>query len=246
MLCFFRTWFFAGLFQHDLETLLRKKYQNCKIVFYIQDQVRVSGIPLEILKDHADLMIYYDKVDAEKWGGLQYDVPYSEIMEFSATSEEVCSDVYFAGYAKDRYEDILRVYEALTTKGIVCDFNIIGVPKEKRMYEDHINYDRILTYKENLIKAGKSRCILEIIQKESVGNTLRVYEAIMLNKLLLSNNESLKKSSIYSEKYMQVYENPESIDIEFIRNMQDVVYINKSILYPVNFLNFVDRYLSED
>ena len=240
---FFRNWFFAGLLEHNLVMLLRKKYPNCKIVFYIQDQVGVSGIPLELLKNNSDLIIYYDKEDAKKQGGQHYDVPYSSIEEFEVAPKEISSDVFFVGYAKNRYDDIISVYEVLKEKGLVCDFNIIGVQKEKRLYENEINYEKVLSYKENLEKVGRTRCVLEVIQKESVGNTLRVYEAIMLDKLLLSNNQALKENSLFDERYMYIYDNIQNISTDFIRNSERVCYTNKACLYPENLLYFIEERL---
>lgn len=243
---FFRTWFIKGLLEYNFATLLRKRYPNCKIVFYIQDQVSVSGIPIELLKKNADLMIYYDQKDALNFDGIYHDVPYSTIDEFKVSSDKICSDVYFVGYAKNRYEDIIKVFEKLTSKGLKCDFNIMGVPKEKRIYEEQINYDRVLKYKENLEKVGRTRCILEIIQRGSEGNTLRTYEAIMLDKLLLSNNMALKKNDLYEKEYMQIYTDVQDIDIDMIKNQQDVYYRNKERLYPENFIYFIERNLTED
>lgn len=238
---FFRTWFLVGLLDNGFAEILKKAYPNCKIVFFLQDQVRVSGISIDLLKESADLMIYYDKCDAAKWGGRQHDVPYSRIDDFKVSEDEIESDVYFCGYAKDRYDQIIKFYEVLTSRGLLCDFHIIGVAKEKRLYEDKINFEKVLTYEENLNKVARTRCVLEIIQRESEGNTLRVYEAIMLDKLLLSNNEALVKSTLYNEKFMSVCIKPEYVNSEWIKNSKDVHYEGKEALYPDKLLDFIEK-----
>ena len=243
---FFRTWFLAGLLKYGFATLLKHQYPNCKIVFYIQDQVSVSGIPIELLKDNSDLVIYYDKKDALKYDGLYYNVPYSAIDEFKVPSNKISSDVYFVGYAKDRYWDIIEAYEKLSSEGLICDFNIMGVPKENRLYEDDINYENVLSYEENLKKAGKARCILEIIQKGSQGNTLRTYEAIMLDKILLSNNQDLKESDLYDARYMQIYTDIREVDIDKIQMQKNVQYRDKDRLYPEKFLDFIEQILKRE
>ena len=79
-----------------------------------------------------------------------------------------------------------------------CDFNIMGLPKgEKRI--SGINYPDILfSYTENIQHILKTKCILEIMQDNADGFTPRLWESIIYDRHLLSNNKNIASSIFYN------------------------------------------------
>ena len=140
-------------------------------------------------------------------------------------------------------EEIYQVFDYLSNNGCICDFHLIGVPEDKRIAKKGLSYEDYISYDQNLQIILSSNCLLEIIQHNSSGNTLRTNEAVIFNKKLLSNNAYLRDSSVWTPQNMRIFSNSCEIDIDFIKNKSNVHYSNKELLYPQKFLNQVTRWL---
>lgn len=195
------------IFKNNIEVLgisffqdLKNKYPNSKMVVYFQDIISsYKNFDLEGVRKFADCLVTYDKGDAEMYGMGYFPTPYS-IFDIDDNDLLKKSDIYFTGYAKTRYKTIFNVYEKCREQRLLCDFNLVGVPKDQQIYTDEIHYDCPLTYKENLQHVLKTRCILEIMQEGAVGFTPRLWEAIMYDKHLLTNNISVRDTEYYSNR----------------------------------------------
>ena len=82
----------------------------------------------------------------------------------------------------------------------------------------HTDY---ISYFENLGAVRESKAILEVCIKGQSANTLRALEAIVYDKLLITNNEKIKDSKFYDSKRMIVIH-----DIEDIRKLKPTNLIN--------------------
>ena len=234
--------------KYGLSKIIRNYYPNSKVVFFFQDLVCKSIYREEFLKnnrDNADLIYTFDYGDAIKYDLKFHNLPYSDLNRLFNGVEQIY-DISFVGKAKDRYEEIINAYKYLKKQKFKLGFFIVGVPKEKRVFADEINYLDFIPYKDYLKIEAKSKCILEIMQKGGTGNTLRVNEAIALNKLLISNNKMLLYNPFYDSKYMKVYENLEELDIrEFINSIKDIHYDNKEKIYLSSFFKQIEKDLIE-
>lgn len=148
------------------------------------------------------------------------------------------SDVYFIGSAKDRLEFIFDVFHRLKKEGIACDFYLSDVPSSKKIREDGLNYLNKMSYIENLKHVVRTKCILEILQGNARGSTLRTWEAIMYDKKLLTNNLSITNDFYYDGNYVSLL-NGNDIDADFIK--QDNSYTNpyKDQISPNKLLDFI-------
>lgn len=234
--------------KYGISKIIKEKYPNSKIIYFFSDLVSKDKNKEEFLTNYryiADLIYSFDYDDAKKHNLKFHNVPFSDLSGLFDNVEQKY-DVSFVGQAKDRLEEIISAYKALKKQNLKLCFYIIGVPKEKQVFADEINYCDFIPYKEYLNIEAESKCILEIIQKGSKGNTLRVYEAISLNKLLISNNIMLKQNPCYDSKYMRVYDNLDEIDVKaFIDSNKDVHYENKKELYPSAFFKHIEKDLKE-
>ena len=89
--------------------------------------------------------------------------------------------------------------------------------------DSNIHYE-LLPYDENVEKANRSNCILEIVREGFVGFTYRYYEAVVYNKKLLTNNADIRRMKYYDARYMQYFERIEDIDWEWVKDSADVNY----------------------
>ena len=79
--------------------------------------------------------------------------------------------------------------------------------------------------------------------EKQYGPSLRYFEAVCYNKKLLTNNPCVVDLPYYDPRYIQVFNNPSDIDIDWLREDCTVDYGYKGDFSP-NIL--IDRILYED
>ncbi|MDE6444893.1 MAG: hypothetical protein K2K64_10825, partial [Muribaculaceae bacterium] len=234
----------------------RRFYPKAKIVVYFTDLIKInnmrfSNAPIDInyLKSLSDLILTYDPEEACHFGLTYYPVPLSRIENISDVKE--VWDVYFIGQAKNRLPLIMQTYHALSKKGLKVNFIISGVPKNNQENLPGITYINgiSLSYKENIRTVLRSKCLLEIIQKNSTGDTIRTKEALVYNKKLLTNNPLIVNAPFYNPEYICYFENPDDINPEFIKGLakdEVVDYHYKDQLSPLRLLEFIENHLNNE
>lgn len=227
------------LLQFGLCDKVRKSFENCKIVYFINDLVGKTKQPVSLMKEDADLVYSYDPLDCEKYGLINHVIPYSNyIFPIKGVPKY---DVVFVGAAKDRLGEILSIYYYLSNHEVKCHFRIIGVPKEQQVIEEGISYSGRISYEENLRILLDSNCILDVIQGESSGNTIRVGEAIVMGKKLLTNNIHTRYNGVFDGNNMRVFTNVEEIDLPFLLDRSPIIYDIKEKMYPIELLREIDN-----
>lgn len=198
--------------------LLKKKYKNSLHVVLLFDVIFARKMNIECLKSNYDRVYIYNQTEAE-FLGISYFPPFYS-KNFSTPSEEKETyDVSFVGHAKDRFKEIIEVYEKLTGAGLKCKFYIVGVNADSQKYKGEIIYEKRYLSEEEYFKLyiAPSKCLLEIGNTGTNALTARVREAVMYDKKILSNNVCLKKYKYYRDDMMQVYDRVENIDISFFK-----------------------------
>ena len=212
-LIFFRTPIYTRGVDARFEQYLQKIYPNASVVVYCADFVdKYKTTTIDVLKEKSSIVLVYDVGEAKKYQLTFLPLPYSSLNYESSVQRK---SVYFGGAAKDRFQDILKVYKKLTRDGYFCAFYIQGVPEAERIVLEGMNYiDEYMSYKTYLELASKCEYILELVQGNSTGRTLRVGEAIRLKKYLISNNCCMLNDPIYNASNMEVFKNCEEINLE--------------------------------
>lgn len=242
-LCFI---FFAN--QHELINngfigYLKKRYPSCKVVFYFQDLVKINTkIDVEDLKKQFDLVLSYDKGDCERFGLIYHPTPYSRIEIKSSDKYPKC-DVFFCGKAKTRLGTLIQAYKELVNQGQSCLFIITGVPEEEQITLPGIVYNSGITYKENISYEQNARCLLEIMQDDATGFTPRLWEAIMFDKHLLTNNKTVMQSEFYVKEYCHSLDELDNVS-SWINKEVKYSHKQKQALSPAHFLEKIETILS--
>ena len=211
----------------------------------MQDLVkRFPGINIENLKNIFDLILSYDEGDCIQFGLIYHPTPMSNV-RIQDRSEVDSTDVYFCGRAKGRYDIICNVYKKCLEMNLKCDFHVFSVPNFE-MQLAGIHYDRdYMTYEKNLIHMSKAKCILEVMAPDASGFTPRLWEAIIYDKYLITNNTKVFTSSFFNEGKII------SIDdfLGGIWNKEKICEQNqwneniKKQLSPLNLLLFIEKQL---
>lgn len=215
--------FYEGKYlREDLRFVDYIKQQNAdnKTIIYFSDSVSKKKIPnLEDIMKKADLVLSYDKEECARYG-MKYieDIYYEQLLE-PTEPEEFKYDVLFLGYAKDRLKFIYDVYHMMERYHLKMRFIIAGVEKKDRIRADSIEYiEQPISYMDYLELVQQTRCILEVVQKDSCATTKRLLESVCYKRKLLSNAPSLTKSSLYSPENMMQFDKVEEIPLEFLQD----------------------------
>ena len=194
---------------------LKKEFPSCKIVYRFSDKVEMYmndnyyyDFKLEDLIDTFDCISTYNKMDSEKYNFL-YTRPC--LINYALNEKsDIDYDIFFVGKNKGRVNQIIKFFEICQNKNIKCDFYITDVPKEDQKYSNIIHYNEYISYEDVIKKIGNSKAILNIMQSGSCGFTRRDYEAIGMNKILITNNNMIKESIFYTEEKIIMLDNFEN------------------------------------
>jgi hypothetical protein len=226
-------------------TYLRIRYPNAKLVFSFTNPIgNANSKYIKLIKKHYDLILSFDIADCEKYGWTFYSGVYSKRDDIDL-SDIAESDVFFVGANKGRIDAVHEIYDLLTEHGLNCDFHVTDVEKTKIRNDTTIHYNKRLSYEEVLARVCKTKCVLEILQENQKGSSLRVMEAIVYGKKLLTNNRTIKYERFYKENQMFVFEKPSDIDIEFLLNSTEKFDYDGS-LSPYRRLLFIQDYFRND
>ncbi len=223
---------------------LTKKYRRSKKVLFMQDLVsRNRYFDIDCVRKSMDLILSYDKGDCQKYGFIYHTTPLSIIN--TSSKDALFSDVYFCGVAKssERVENILAVYKRCVNLDMKCLFYIVDAPLSARIEGEGLIYDQKISYEQNIINVKNTKCILEVMQNNATGPSLRLWESILYSKHLLTNNSSLAKSNYYNPEYMHIF-NDGYFDLVYnfnteVRYSSDII----SKISPINLLSFLNEHL---
>lgn len=217
----------------------KRSSKNRQVILHNDLIAKKCNYDYSIIRNKVDLATTYDLDEAKKYG-----LPYFQETTYSKLIEEPDNvnfeyDVYFLAAAKDRLPMIYNVYNKLTSAGVKCKFQITGVAPEDQISGEGLEFISILPYEESLKNIIKSKCVLEIIQGGSADITTRVLEAIAYKRRLLTNCQ-MCNNEFFNEGQLQVFENADDIDIDFIlAPLNPDEYEPKLDMNPFNRLYFI-------
>ena len=80
---------------------------------------------------------------------------------------------------------------------------------------------------------------MEILQKGQTGPTLRYFEAVCYNKKLLTNNPHIVNFPFYKPEWMKIYQKPEDIDINWLKEKEQIDYGYNGEFSPTKLIDFL-------
>jgi hypothetical protein len=239
---FFSNW--IKTVEHGFVDFLKSKYPTAKFVCYFQDLIKLKkNLNLGLIKNKFDILMTFDHKESEIYNIFYYPLVYSDYpLNFQKKTKP--SEVYFVGFAKNRLPSIIEAYEKLTENDINCNFFLAKVPKQDQVYKNDIKYISEMGYLENLEHIHNTKCLLEIMQVGGHGYTLRMCEAIVYNKKMLTNNPEVINAPFYNKELISTFKDSSNIDIDFLRNeITSVDYNFKEQISPIKMLEFIQEKL---
>ncbi len=213
-----------------------KHHNVVPVLLLINPVSKIRDYVVEKFKSFGDYIFTFDEMDSKKYGYALTHSMYSKICR--DIPKDIASDIYFVGAAKDRMYDLIGVYKKLACENVKADFSIINAKANEIQYKSSINYCNFnIPYKTALKETLKANCILEILQKGQAGTTLRYYEAVCYNKKLLTNNKNVVNLPFYNPEYIHVFEKPEDIDCDWVKERIPIDYGYDGRFSPVHLLD---------
>ncbi|WP_429090587.1 hypothetical protein [Aeromonas rivipollensis] len=163
------------------------------------------------------LVFSFDSLDCDKYGFnlmSQYIPNRNIVQSYAGGGNEF--DFFFLGMDKGRKRTLHLLSSQLHEMNYVTNFQLKYSPKGLAQKLDKwINKNEkygMLSYKDNLHMASKSKCIVEIVQEGQSGITLRTLEAAFLKKKLITNNMSILDSELFNDANVMYLDRCDAVD----------------------------------
>lgn len=222
---------------------IKKNYPNVKLVMIMYDSFSnptakraIGMIPI------FDYVFSFDQADCDKYGFEHIYSTFSK-PDFVRSDKNKKTKAFFVGFGLGRLKLLQSTFERITNEVSGCKFYIAGVNKKEQKEIKDVVYNVTMPYEEELQMSYNTECIVEIVKEGQTGISLRTCEAIAFNKKLLTNNGALTNMPFYDPRFMQVFETPRNIDIEFIQQKLNVSYKDTDFFSP---LKILERLLTLD
>lgn len=132
----------------------------------------------------------FAKADSEKfgfrYGGTFYNPHLLKLTE-TEHRESKQTDVLFVGTDKGRKTYVKELEQILTNDGIKCDFRVVD--NFKSLFSTQ--YSREVSYLDLCKLIYSTKVLLDVVQEGQYGLTLRVMEAILFGKKVITTNKYL-------------------------------------------------------
>lgn len=222
---------------------IRKIDPQVKLVYVFTNIVKITGANkwgiLNKLNEWFNAVFAFDPMDAERYGFYYNRLIYTTPKADPEITEDI--DLFYIGKAKDRIDTLITIFEQAQREGLKCDFTIVDVPEEKQQYSNVIRYNVKLPYGEVIKKIKRSKCLVDVIQGESSGLTIKTVESVVYDKKLLTTNENVKREVFYKNQNILIYDKRKSIidflNIPLIPNTQK----EKSVFSPEYLFSLINN-----
>lgn len=140
----------------------------------------------------------FDPGDADRYDlSLTHQV-YRDVTDHLTNQSSPDTDVYFVGQDKGRFHILMQWEQVIRQAGLSTHVHIVKDRNGKYNQQALSNLKTTgLSYEDNIRMIQRSRCLLEIVQKNQSGLTVRSLEAVFFGKKLITNNLSMKGNRLY-------------------------------------------------
>jgi hypothetical protein len=213
---------------------------GAKHVLFYTDAKNVGADELQRLQGLPDLIGVFDRGIAKEyhiefWPNVYPNVPVEKVKEEY--------DLCFIGNDKGRLALLEQIADLCKEQNLNVAFYVKGGDKKHRC--DNIHYiDAYLPYElvQDIVK--RSRCLLELRIQPYDTWSVRAQEAVVFNKKLLTNNPKIDgMPSDVKRDYISVFEKPEDIDWNFVKEKETVDHHYQGEFSASAFLNKIQGQL---
>lgn len=171
-------------------TWLRKKKPNAKIVFWYWNIAKNSIPPYKIPDGLVDKWSFSRK-DCAKYGMRFNPLPYFSELAYSSEQKEF--DIVFVGKDKGRLDMLLKLKADFESLGLNTKFVITP----DHPYSNHPAYSKPISYLESVQLDTKAKAVLDYIEIDDSGQSLRILESIFIKEKIITNSKLIFDYDFY-------------------------------------------------
>lgn len=220
---------FDWAYSKKLIKYIKNKNKKIKVIIWFWNTI--SDYVVDILNDKlVDEFYTFCPDDAQKYNiNYLHQFYFDGVKKYNSTADNNTSDIYFVGQNKGRKKTLDELHDYFLNNNIVDNIIII----------DDCNAKKFITYNENIDNVFKTKCVLEITNKNIDYITLRCLEALCTGRKLITDNKSIKKYDFFNDNNIFVLDN----NIEEIPNFLEKAYVNidKKIIDKYSFSNWISK-----
>lgn len=148
----------------------------------------------------------FDKNDAQKYKWRLNSQFYFNL-KLSPVIKGENKSAFLACVDKGRYQIAKEIRNVLTGMGIECNFWLVKQKNNKYEKDDEEWIkNSSLSYSVFLKNVQNSDIIIDLVQKGQSGITVRILEAIIAGKKIITNNVSIRGNELFDKKNMYIWE----------------------------------------
>lgn len=248
--------YFDTFFQSFIH-FLKEMYPKSKYVFYYNDIIETCYPEcIDMIKQEFDLVLTFDKGDAERYDLEYYGEVYSK-NTIKRYDDIKPFDAFFVGSDRHRFDIIMKTFKKLADLGQKVVYYIFDVLPDNRNrfreyladaeYEnDKISYknsvlyiDVYCPYQRTLALIDKCKYMVEITLSAQNAATLRLLEATVYNKKLITNCRAAEEKPYFSKNNVLFFTDIDKVDnqklLSFLNSPSDTVDYDFSPLKMVEY-----------
>ena len=231
----FDTYAHYSEYAHKIE---RTVSEDTRLILYLLNPAFFSHDYIKLSKRWE--IWTFAKADSEKfgfrYGGTFYNPHLLRLTE-TEYRESKQTDVLFVGTDKGRKTYIKELEHILTNDGIKCDFRIVDNFKSLFTTE----YSREVSYLDLCKLICNSKVILDVVQEGQYGLTLRIMEAILFGKKVITTNKYLAKDTDFSSnENIYILDKYNLTELKsFI--LKPIVPYNENLKQKYSFYSWIER-----
>ena len=219
--CFIWYSHFLTEIKRGMVEAIKKEMPDSKHVYYITDAKHADAEELDWLKQKMDAIGVFDPTIAEA-----HDIEFWPNV-YPSTKEQKYEEEYdlcFIGKDKGRKSKLEEIALLCEEKGLRTAFYLMTPSKERPAQNIHY-IDELIPYKKTLEIMLKSKCLLELKMDNLNTCSVRVQEAVIFNKKLLTDNKNVAKMPCCADsQYISYFDTVEEIDWNFVKEPENVDY----------------------
>lgn len=221
----------------DILEYIRIKFPHIKIIIWYWNPTFIhKNANPELLSEEFFQKWSFDKKDCSKYGMRYNTTFYFDNIKLS--KKDIIHDVVFLGANKGRKAELLKLQNVINDCGLSTYFHIVDKKTNKEEYDEKFPK---LSYSQYLDLIAQSNSILDFVQKEQNGLTLRPMESLFFEKKLITNDKQIVKEDFYDPANIFV------IGIDDFDNLKNFINspyekVPSNILHKYDVSNWISRF----
>lgn len=221
---------------------IHRKNPNCRIIIWYWNPInQLKRIPQKYLEyceewsfDFGDCKKYYMRYNNQ--------FTFSKVFD-KKNNHRIKWKLYFVGADKGRAEQLCFIKKCAEADGLKVKFI---VTRDKTSNNSEIEYSMPITYEDNLKYLYSSECIVEILQREQEGLSVRCLEALFLQKKIITNNSKIVQYEFYNPNNFFVIKK-NNLTKESLHDFLSMPYVtvDQSVIKKYDFINWLNNFKSQ-